>query len=217
MPAACLEMGFLRVNINNDVMCISKSPGIKSLSFFIGILSLGLGAAYYGSDNLLLKCSYVLGCFIIASTFIEDWEVCILDKTNRKVTFSKRSIYQKLLYFKKCKELDIHLSSVISVRTEAKKLPNTSSKYNISLVLGSGMSLPIVDTHLSSNKSNCDLLAERIRRFLKLSHMESVDSADLDDSSFFSDHESSSSDSDLPVTANSGLPRESVTLINERR
>lgn len=207
-------MGSLHVAVHDDVMSISKSPGIQSLGIFAGIISLGVGAAYYGSDHITVKCIYILGCFFLAGSILEDWEECILDKTQKKITVRRSSFFQSCFKLKKSKELQVRLSHVIAVNVEAICVEHPTPRYNIALILRTGMPLLIVESSITQNRSDCNLVVERIERFLKLNHLESVDDLELDDSHYYSDRESSSSDSDVREMASIGLPRETVTQVN---
>uniref|UniRef100_A0A452UTJ9 Essential for reactive oxygen species protein n=1 Tax=Ursus maritimus TaxID=29073 RepID=A0A452UTJ9_URSMA len=54
---------------------LKRAPGIRSWSLLVGILSIGLAAAYYSGDSLGWKLFYVTGCLFVAVQNLEDWEV----------------------------------------------------------------------------------------------------------------------------------------------
>lgn len=204
----------LSVYVNGDVFHLSKMPGMKSLAVFVGIVSLGFGAAYYGSATFLMNFAYIFGCFLIAASCLEDWEDCILDRGCKKVSLMRSSLFQKCLKLRKTRYTEISLDNVMAIRVESRK--GQKNNFDIQLLLTSGTPVSIVEGNLWHDWSQCELIAERIRKFLKLGHMEPVDELDLDDNSHYSDNGSSSSDSEV-VLANAGRPRETIWLINERR
>jgi len=53
---------------------LKRAPGIRSWSLLVGILSIGLAAAYYSGDSLGWKLFYVTGCLFVAVQNLEDWE-----------------------------------------------------------------------------------------------------------------------------------------------
>ncbi|XP_023394419.1 uncharacterized protein C17orf62 homolog [Pteropus vampyrus] len=76
---------------------LKRAPGIRSWSLLVGILSIGLAAAYYSGDSLGWKLFYVTGCLFVALQNLEDWEEAIFDKSTGKVVLKTFSLYRKLL------------------------------------------------------------------------------------------------------------------------
>lgn len=167
-----------------------------------------------------------------------------MDRGCKKVSLMRSSLFQKCLKLRKTRYTEISLDNVMAIRVESRK--GQKNNFDIQLLLTSGTPVSIVEGNLwhdwrfvttsinlqgicirsgllnhDTNSllafySQCELIAERIRKFLKLGHMEPVDELDLDDNSHYSDNGSSSSDSEV-VLANAGRPRETIWLINERR
>uniref|UniRef100_A0A673VRJ8 Essential for reactive oxygen species protein n=1 Tax=Suricata suricatta TaxID=37032 RepID=A0A673VRJ8_SURSU len=76
---------------------LKRAPGIRSWSLLVGILSIGLAAAYYSGDALGWKLFYVMGCLFVAVQNLEDWEEAIFNKSTGKVVLKTFSLYKKLL------------------------------------------------------------------------------------------------------------------------
>ncbi|XP_049715333.1 uncharacterized protein LOC126062176 isoform X2 [Elephas maximus indicus] len=78
---------------------LKRAPGIRSWSLLVGILSIGLAAAYYSGDSLGWQLFYVTGCLFVAVQNLEDWEEAIFNKSTGKVILKTFSLYRKLLTF----------------------------------------------------------------------------------------------------------------------
>ncbi|XP_027481618.1 cytochrome b-245 chaperone 1 isoform X3 [Zalophus californianus] len=76
---------------------LKRAPGIRSWSLLVGILSIGLAAAYYSGDSLGWKLFYVTGCLFVAVQNLEDWEEAVFNKSTGQVVLKTFSLYRKLL------------------------------------------------------------------------------------------------------------------------
>lgn len=80
-PSSCRDWGcllgmYLQVETRTSSrLHLKRAPGIRSWSLLVGILSIGLAAAYYSGDSLGWKLFYVTGCLFVAVQNLEDWEV----------------------------------------------------------------------------------------------------------------------------------------------
>ncbi|XP_033037599.1 uncharacterized protein LOC117066388 isoform X2 [Trachypithecus francoisi] len=72
----CCRLGmYLQVETRTSSrLHLKRAPGIRSWSLLVGILSIGLAAAYYSGDSLGWKLFYVTGCLFVAVQNLEDWE-----------------------------------------------------------------------------------------------------------------------------------------------
>ncbi|EAW89782.1 chromosome 17 open reading frame 62, isoform CRA_f [Homo sapiens] len=70
---------------------LKRAPGIRSWSLLVGILSIGLAAAYYSGDSLGWKLFYVTGCLFVAVQNLEDWEEAIFDKSTARSCLCKKT------------------------------------------------------------------------------------------------------------------------------
>nr|XP_051694779.1 cytochrome b-245 chaperone 1 isoform X1 [Oryctolagus cuniculus] len=82
---------------SSSCLHLKRAPGVRSWSLLVGILSIGLAAAYYSGDSLGWKLFYVTGCLLVAVQNLEDWEEAIFNKNTGKVILKTFSLYRKLL------------------------------------------------------------------------------------------------------------------------
>ncbi|XP_076332950.1 cytochrome b-245 chaperone 1-like [Tachypleus tridentatus] len=180
---------------SHDRIYLSKVPGIRSWSILVGILSLGIGAGYYGSDHFILKTGYILGCLVIGLSFLEAWEKCDFDKTKGNVVLEKSSVFHKLLWpFVNPPRTVLSIEDLLDIRVG--QGPANSSQ--VELVLKSGITLPLTDTPTTETISELECLADLLRSFLKIGQVENLKYQYCDDDiSFFDSSSSSNGASDM--------------------
>uniref|UniRef100_A0A7N4NKF8 Essential for reactive oxygen species protein n=1 Tax=Sarcophilus harrisii TaxID=9305 RepID=A0A7N4NKF8_SARHA len=101
-----------------SLLHLKRSPGIRSWSLLVGILSIGLAAAYYSGDNIGWKFFYVTGCLFVAVQNLEDWEEALFDKTTGKVILKTFNLYKKILMASRvCHEQENQLKGIRIWRT----------------------------------------------------------------------------------------------------
>ncbi|XP_076060745.1 cytochrome b-245 chaperone 1-like [Oratosquilla oratoria] len=159
---------------SQDVLHLSVAPGIRSWSIFVGIMSMGIGAAYYNPDeHLLMKVAYLIGCLILGLAFLDDWEDCVFSHTKGQVTMTRCNWLEKLT--SRCASrntLILDLGSILTVRVVHVK-NKYSSGYQVALALRQGGCLPISETS-SGIKSDQDAIGKIVRQFLNLDRIEAV-------------------------------------------
>ncbi|XP_049715332.1 cytochrome b-245 chaperone 1 isoform X1 [Elephas maximus indicus] len=103
---------------------LKRAPGIRSWSLLVGILSIGLAAAYYSGDSLGWQLFYVTGCLFVAVQNLEDWEEAIFNKSTGKVILKTFSLYRKLLTFSRVghEQVVVLLSDIRDVNVEEEKV-----------------------------------------------------------------------------------------------
>lgn len=123
---------------------LKRAPGIRSWSLLVGILSIGLAAAYYSGDSLGWKLFYVTGCLFVAVQNLEDWEEAIFDKSTGKVVLKTFSLYKKLLTLFRAghDQVVVLLHDVRDVSVEEEKVRYFGKGYMVVLRLATGFSHP---------------------------------------------------------------------------
>ncbi|KAK4306706.1 hypothetical protein Pmani_021487 [Petrolisthes manimaculis] len=159
---------------STEALHLSVAPGVKSWSILVGILSFGVGAAYYSPDeHVLMKAAVLTGCLILGLTFLDDWEDCVFDKGRGQVTMTRRSWWEWLT--SRCSQnntLIFDTSSIMAIRVmpAAGRLRNG---HQVVLVLRAGGTVPISETKAGC-KSEQEDMAKRVRTFLCLDRVEAV-------------------------------------------
>ncbi|XP_077980453.1 cytochrome b-245 chaperone 1-like [Glandiceps talaboti] len=186
-------MTYMKVVTKNDrILHLAREPSVRSWSIFVGILSVGLGAAYFSVDSFLWSLSYIVGCLIIAATNLEEWEDCIFDKDKQEARMKKFNLMHKILLpFREQRQVVVGLSEIVSVKVKEEEVKYTGKGFFIVLVCESGFVLPITDSCFVGDKSSHVTLCDLIKSFLKLDQ-----TSDFGDNFGYEDDISSSDDSD---------------------
>ncbi|MCI4384450.1 hypothetical protein PGIGA_G00038750 [Pangasianodon gigas] len=153
-----------------DLLHLKRSPGIRSWSLFVGIVSVGLAAAYYSSDSVLWKLFYITGCIFVALQNMEEWEEVTFDKKNGVIELKTFSLYAMILtLWKKGQEkvlLDLRHLRDISVQEE--KVRYLGTGYVLVLRMATGFSHPLTQSATLSGRSDVEALSTLLKRFLEL-------------------------------------------------
>uniref|UniRef100_A0A2K5TQU9 Essential for reactive oxygen species protein n=1 Tax=Macaca fascicularis TaxID=9541 RepID=A0A2K5TQU9_MACFA len=154
---------------------LKRAPGIRSWSLLVGILSIGLAAAYYSGDSLGWKLFYVTGCLFVAVQNLEDWEEAIFDKSTGKVVLKTFSLYKKLLTLFRAghDQVVVLLHDVRDVSVEEEKVRYFGKGYMVVLRLATGFSHPLTQSAVMGHRSDVEAIAKLITSFLELHCLES--------------------------------------------
>lgn len=154
----------------SDLLHLKRSPGIRSWSLFVGIVSVGLAAAYYSSDSVLWKLFYVTGCLFVALQNMEEWEEATFDKPNSVIELKTFSLYAVILtLWKKGQEkvlLDLRHLRDISIQEE--KVRYLGTGYVLVLRMATGFSHPLTQNATLSGRSDVEDLSALLKHFLEL-------------------------------------------------
>ncbi|KAI5277318.1 cytochrome b-245 chaperone 1 isoform X1 [Manis pentadactyla] len=154
---------------------LKRAPGIRSWSLLVGILSIGLAAAYYSGDSLGWKLFYVTGCLFVAVQHLEDWEEAIFNKSTGKVVLKTFSLYKKLLTF--CRaghdQVVVLLNDIQDVNVEEEKVRYFGKGYVAVLRFATGFSHPLTQSAIMGHRSDVEAIAKLITAFLELHRLES--------------------------------------------
>ncbi|CAH1793944.1 unnamed protein product [Owenia fusiformis] len=164
-------MGYVNVKKNTtEVLHLCREPSIRSWSTVIALLSLGVGAAYYGSDYLIWKMCYIIAAVFIGVTTLEDWEDCIFDKKANTVTMQKWNLLQKCLNpGLEQKKVVCHSSDIIDVRVSSGEIKHgPAAGRQVMLYFISGYQLPIIESITTDDLSECNKTAGLIKTFLDI-------------------------------------------------
>ncbi|PNI21483.1 C17orf62 isoform 36 [Pan troglodytes] len=133
---------------------LKRAPGIRSWSLLVGILSIGLAAAYYSGDSLGWKLFYVTGCLFVAVQNLEDWEEAIFDKSTGKVVLKTFSLYKKLLTLFRAghDQVVVLLHDVRDVSVEEEKVRYFGKGYMVVLRLATGFSHPLTQSAVMGHR-----------------------------------------------------------------
>ncbi|XP_008996217.1 cytochrome b-245 chaperone 1 [Callithrix jacchus] len=154
---------------------LKRAPGIRSWSLLVGILSIGLAAAYYSGDSLGWKLFYVTGCLFVAVQNLEDWEEAVFDKSTGKVVLKTFSLYKKLLTLFRAghDQVVVLLQDVRDVSVEEEKVRYFGKGYVVVLRLATGFSHPLTQSAVMGHRSDVEAIAKLITSFLELHCLES--------------------------------------------
>eukprot|EP00074_Homo_sapiens_P069535 XP_011521908.1 uncharacterized protein C17orf62 isoform X1 [Homo sapiens] len=180
-PSSCREwccpLGmYLQVETRTSSrLHLKRAPGIRSWSLLVGILSIGLAAAYYSGDSLGWKLFYVTGCLFVAVQNLEDWEEAIFDKSTGKVVLKTFSLYKKLLTLFRAghDQVVVLLHDVRDVSVEEEKVRYFGKGYMVVLRLATGFSHPLTQSAVMGHRSDVEAIAKLITSFLELHCLES--------------------------------------------
>ncbi|XP_053366892.1 cytochrome b-245 chaperone 1 homolog [Clarias gariepinus] len=167
-----------------DLLRLTRSPGIRSWSLFVGIASVGLAAAYYSSDSVLWKLFYITGCVFVALQNMEEWEEATFDKQNSVIELKTFSLYAMILtLWKKGQEkvlLDLKHLRDVSVQEE--KVRYLGTGYVLVLRMATGFSHPLTQSATLSGRSDVEALCALLKRFVELEALqENVTQEDEDE------------------------------------
>ncbi|XP_045425753.1 cytochrome b-245 chaperone 1 isoform X1 [Lemur catta] len=178
---------------------LKRAPGIRSWSLLVGILSIGLAAAYYSGDSLGWKLFYVAGCLFVAVQNLEDWEEAVFNKSTGKVVLKTFSLYKKLLTLFRaghdqelaaptrppparaggadgtglCPAVVVLLSDIRDVNVEEEKVRYFGKGYSVVLRFATGFSHPLTQSAVMGRRSDVEAVAKLITNFLELHRLES--------------------------------------------
>ncbi|XP_004621183.2 uncharacterized protein LOC101556935 isoform X2 [Sorex araneus] len=154
---------------------LTRAPGARSWSLLVGILSIGLAAAYYSGDSLGWKLFYVMGCLFVAVQNLEDWEEAIFNKNTGKVVLKTFSLYRKLLTFSRAghDQVVVLLHDIRDVNVEEEKVRYFGKGYVVVLRFATGFSHPLTQSAVMGHRSDVEAIARLIVSFLELHRLES--------------------------------------------
>ncbi|XP_023507474.1 cytochrome b-245 chaperone 1 isoform X1 [Equus asinus] len=134
---------------------LKRAPGIRSWSLLVGILSIGLAAAYYSGDSLGWKLFYVTGCLFVAVQNLEDWEEAIFNKSTGKVVLKTFSLYKKLLTLSRAghDQVVVLLNDIRDVNVEEEKVRYFGKGYVVVLRFATGFSHPLTQSAVMGHRS----------------------------------------------------------------
>ncbi|XP_057682946.1 cytochrome b-245 chaperone 1 homolog [Corythoichthys intestinalis] len=162
-------MGYMSVEEHNSTMLhLKRNPGIRSWSLCIGMVSIGLAAAYYSSDSILWKLFYVTGCLFVAIQNMEEWEEAVFDKTKNIIQLKNISLYTLVLtLWKKGQEnVVLDLRHLHDVCVQEEKVRYLGKGYLLMLRLATGFSYPLTQSATIGGRSDVEAIAELLKRFL---------------------------------------------------
>ncbi|XP_028826286.1 cytochrome b-245 chaperone 1 homolog [Denticeps clupeoides] len=157
-----------------DLLHLKRVPGIRSWSLLVGITSVGLGAAYYSSDNLLWKSFYVTGCLFIALQNMEEWEDAVFDKARNVVELKTFSLYTLMLTL--CRRGDekvvLDMRHLRGVSVQEEKVRYLGKGYVLVLRLATGFSYPLTQNATLGGRSDVEATVSLLKSFLGLEELQ---------------------------------------------
>ncbi|XP_051694780.1 cytochrome b-245 chaperone 1 [Oryctolagus cuniculus] len=159
---------------SSSCLHLKRAPGVRSWSLLVGILSIGLAAAYYSGDSLGWKLFYVTGCLLVAVQNLEDWEEAIFNKNTGKVILKTFSLYRKLLTLLRAghDQVVVLLNDIRDVNVEEEKVRYFGKGYTVVLRFATGFSHPLTQSAIMGHRSDVEAIAKLITSFLELHHLE---------------------------------------------
>ncbi|XP_012909714.1 cytochrome b-245 chaperone 1 isoform X2 [Mustela nigripes] len=133
---------------------LKRAPGIRSWSLLVGILSIGLAAAYYSADSLGWKLFYVTGCLFVAVQNLEDWEEAVFNKNTGQVVLKTFSLYRKLLTLLRAghDQVVVLLNDIRDVNVEEEKVRYFGKGYVVVLRFATGFSHPLTQSAVMGHR-----------------------------------------------------------------
>ncbi|XP_012590218.1 PREDICTED: uncharacterized protein C17orf62 homolog isoform X2 [Condylura cristata] len=146
------------------VLHLKRAPGARSWSLLVGILSIGLAAAYYSG-----------GCLFVAVQNLEDWEEAVFNKSTGKVTLKTFSLYKKLLTLSRAghEQVVVMLNDIRDVSVEEETVRYFGKGHVAVLRSVTGFSHPLTQSAVLGRRSDVDAIARLIESFLELRRPES--------------------------------------------
>lgn len=159
---------------SSSCLHLRRAPGVRSWSLLVGILSIGLAAAYYSGDSLGWRLFYVSGCLLVAVQNLEDWEEAIFNKNTGKVILKTFSLYRKLLTLLRAghDQVVVLLNDIRDVNVEEEKVRYFGKGYTVVLRFATGFSHPLTQSAVMGHRSDVEAIAKLITSFLELHHLE---------------------------------------------
>ncbi|XP_078427020.1 cytochrome b-245 chaperone 1 homolog isoform X1 [Cetorhinus maximus] len=164
-------MAYMVVKERTDsILCLKRSPGVRSWSVLVGIGSIGLAAAYYSADSWAWKLFYVVGCLFVAIQNLEDWEEVIFDKTKGAAVLKNFNLYTRILtmWNNSQEQVVAQLQHIRAVTVEEERVRYLGKGYVVVLRFATGFSHPLTQSAVLSNRSDVDAVANLITNFLNL-------------------------------------------------
>ncbi|XP_062382056.1 cytochrome b-245 chaperone 1 homolog [Sardina pilchardus] len=153
-----------------DLLHLKRSPGIRAWSLLVGMLSIGLAAAYYSTDSLWWKSFYVTGCLFVALQNMEEWEEAVFDKARNTIELKTFSLYALVLTVTRGGHntvvLDMQQLRDLSVQEE--KVRYLGKGYVLILHMETGFSYPLTQNAVLAGKCDVEAVEALLRRFLVL-------------------------------------------------
>jgi len=150
---------------NKEKMHISKGPGVRSWGILIGLLALGLGAAFCIADSMITKTLSIFVCLLLGLLCMDDWEDCVLDRYQDQVTLTRSNWYDRLCCrVPESKTRILSLSNIVGVQALGTQ--------GLSFVLTSGNPTPVTTKPVEYREGIS--LGNHISLFLRLDRVEPV-------------------------------------------
>ncbi|XP_028263637.1 cytochrome b-245 chaperone 1 homolog [Parambassis ranga] len=168
-------MGYMTVEEHSSTLLhLKRSPGIRSWSLLVGIVSVGLAAAYYSSDSILWKLFYVNGCVFVAMQNMEDWEEAVFDKTKNLIELKTFSLYTYILtlWRKGQEKVVLDLTQLCDVCVQEERVRYLGKGYLLMLRLAAGFSYPLTQSATLGGRSDVEAVAAMLKRFLGLEELQ---------------------------------------------
>ncbi|KAM9837507.1 cytochrome b-245 chaperone 1 homolog [Aulostomus maculatus] len=168
-------MGYMTVEEHSSmVLHLKRSPGIRSWSLLVGIVSVGLAAAYYSSDSIAWKLFYVTGCLFVAMQNMEEWEEAVFDKTKNLIELRTFSLYAMILtlWSKGQEKVVLDLTHLRDVCVQEERVRYVGKGYLLILRLATGFSHPLTQGATLGGRSDVEAIAVLVKRFLGLEQLQ---------------------------------------------
>ncbi|XP_071329341.1 cytochrome b-245 chaperone 1 homolog isoform X2 [Trachinotus anak] len=164
-------MGYMTVEEHSSTLLhLRRCPGLRSWSLLVGIVSVGLAAAYYSSDSLLWKLFYVTGCLFVAMQNMEEWEDAVFDKTKNLIELKTISLYASVLtlWRKGQEKIVLDLTQLCDICVQEERVRYLGKGYLLMLRLAAGFSYPLTQSATLGGRSDVEAVAALLKRFLEL-------------------------------------------------
>lgn len=163
-------MGYMQVISQTDrILHLSRSPGLRGWSTFIGILSIGIGMMIFSGDSPTWKIFCLVCCLFVSFCSLDDWEECIFDKTKGEVTLKKFSLVERVLKpTDSQRHVQANLDEIAGVGVEQEDIRFFGRGKCVLLNFVSGFSLPLTEKCTLGNGKEHIAIADTIGNFLDI-------------------------------------------------
>ncbi|KAF6723078.1 uncharacterized protein FQA47_000279 [Oryzias melastigma] len=168
-------MGYMRVEEHTPTLLrLRRSPGVRSWSLLVALVSVGLAAAYYSSDSLFWKSFYVTGCLFVALQNMEEWEEAVFDKNKNQIELRNCSLYTLVLTLWKNghERVVLDLRQLCDVCVQEEKVRYLGKGFLLMLKMEAGFSYPLSQSATLAGPGDVEALGVLLKRFLKLEELQ---------------------------------------------
>ncbi|XP_039265269.2 cytochrome b-245 chaperone 1 homolog [Styela clava] len=153
-----------------ESLVLERSPGLRSLAVVFGIfaaLSIAANQQITADAAWWMPLS-IIGCFFVAFSCLDEWEVCSFNKRLGNLTMTRQSIFGKILKTT-INKVVIDLETITDVTVESEKIKYTGKNVHVVCLWSEeGHTYQITSCGTSDSVSEHEEICNTIEKFLNL-------------------------------------------------